>query len=142
MVNTNDMTTEMLQQRPQDPKAALTGMEQGVFDAVLALSASMEKGMLAGFLVAPSTRGTMVELIFPTAADAPEGAVNPSKKLEAATPAAAIAMAGEVMHRALVLNHQNHGDNQDYIDVVEGNRSLRKGIIAISRGKILTPSGS
>lgn len=111
--------------KPKDPKEVLTSMERGVFDAVMALSAAMDKGILTAFLVAPSQGGTMVELILPAKEDAPEDAPNPSKKIEAATPAAVISMAGEIMNQMITLDHQNTAAHSDYISAKQEHRRLR-----------------
>lgn len=114
---------------PPDPKKVLLEMEHGVFDAILALSAAIEKGMINGFLVFPSTNGCGVELIFPPKPDAPEDAPNPSRKVESASPAGAIAMAGEIMNQMLMLENQNHGNHQDYVATKMRHRDLRTSLI-------------
>lgn len=121
----------------QDPKETLIAMERGVFDAVISLSAAMDKGILVGFLTFPSANGWGVELIFPTKGEAPEGTPNPSRKIEAATPAAALAMAGEIAHQMIVLDYQNGGSHQEYMDVRSNHRQIRTSIVAVP--KLLLP---
>lgn len=117
----------------KDPKEVLTAMERGVFDALMALSAAMDKGILVGFLTFPSANGCGIELIFPPKPDANDDEPNPSRKLEAATPIAALSMAGKIMHQHLVLEHQNTMNHGDYIEKVQEHRRLRTSKIIVTK---------
>lgn len=121
----------------RDPKAVLMAMERGVFDAVIALSAAMDKGFIVGFLTFPSANGCGLELIFPTKPDAPDDAPNPSRKIEAATPAAVLAMAGEIANQLIVIDYQNGGAHQDYMDMRANHRQVRTSVLAVP--KLLLP---
>lgn len=117
---------------PKSPKQLLAEMEHGLFDAVLALSMAMRAGMLQAFLVGRSDEDeALIELIFPKKADAPEDEPNPTRTFTAATPAAALAMAGEMMSAAMMLEHQNSLNHGDFIKMKQQNAELRKAIIAM-----------
>lgn len=118
--------------KKKSAKEVLQEMEHGLFDAVLAITSAMKGGMIQGFLVGLADNGehqAFIELIFPAKPGAAEDEPNPSRVLTAQTPAGALAMAGEVLGQAMLLENQNALNYGDYIKQKRQNAELRTSMI-------------